>query len=71
MRDYIDVNSSFITSAGYDEQTKTMGVYFKSGSTYNYSPVTLEDWEGFKNAESQGQYLHSVIKQKYTGVQVS
>lgn len=57
--------SSTIVSHGYDPETQTMRVQFKSGGTYEYDGVSKEDYEAFGNASSPGGHLHAHIKPKY------
>lgn len=42
------VDSSNITSAGYDPQQRTMHVEFNSGKVYEYRDVPVEDWQAFE-----------------------
>ncbi len=55
-------NSSNLVSAGYDEGTETLRVQFKGGSEYDYHGVPAEMHKAFREAPSQGSYLHSIIK---------
>lgn len=61
------VVSSNVQSVGHDGD-KTMRVQFNGGRTYDYSPVTSEEYEGIKGAESVGRALQPIIKggDKYT-----
>lgn len=56
------VQSSNISSIGYDETSKALEVTFKSGGKYTYSDVPKEKFEAFKSAKSVGSYFHSAIK---------
>jgi hypothetical protein len=62
----IEVASSMISSAEYDEETQDLDIYFPNGKIYRFSLVPLEIVEGFKNASSQGKYFNANIKGKYT-----
>lgn len=69
-RDYFTAESNFIESAGYDSQTSILGIKFKSGEVWNYSPVPAGVWEGFKGAASKGVFFHAYIKSRYSEMQV-
>ena len=58
----IESNSSLIDAIGYDEETKTMRVRYKSsGSTYEYSNVPKESFEAVLNADSKGKELRKQV----------
>ena len=69
-RDYIAPNSSFIQSAGFDDQTNILGIRFKNGEAWNYLQVPVTTWEQFKAAASAGAFFHSFIKNNYSSQQV-
>jgi hypothetical protein len=66
----ITVDSSNISSIGYDEGSSTLEVEFKNGAVYQYFDVPLNLYEGLKNASSTGQYLAQHIKGYYRYVKV-
>ena len=57
-------DSSTIEASTYTYKTKELFVTFKH-ATYLYSNVNVEDYEQFRNAESQGRALNQFIK-KYS-----
>lgn len=62
-----DVESSQINAIGFDPETNTLAIQFKSwrgevGSTYHYANFTAEDFEAFKSAESLGRHFGQHIK---------
>lgn len=59
------VQSSTIVSAGYDPNTETMEIAFKSGGMYQYAGVPLPIYRAFRQAVSQGIYFHGHIKGKF------
>lgn len=59
------LNSSVIQSADYDQASKRLTLTFKSGASYNYTGVSLGDFEGLTRAESAGKFFHEVIKPTY------
>lgn len=58
-------NSSQVGSFGYDAESKTLAVTFKSGGTYHYHGVTADDFEDMKTADSVGGFLGRRVKGKY------
>lgn len=60
------VESSQIHSIGYDPETNTLAIRFKSrggpGSLYHYSNFTVDDFTAFSNAESKGAHFGKYIK---------
>ena len=53
--------SSTIEASTYDFKTNELIVTFKH-ATYSYSNVNVEDYEKFRDAESQGKALNEYIK---------
>ena len=53
--------SSNVTSIGYDPETKTLEVAFKSG-TYRYENVSPEKYQALMAAPSKGKHIHTSIK---------
>ena len=68
--DRIPVDSSNISSIGFDEDSSTLEVEFHSGAVYQYFDVPLAVYEGFIEADSKGQYLAQHIKGYYRYVKV-
>ena len=54
-------DSSTVEGSTYDFKTKELFVTFKHAS-YVYSNVNVEDYEKFRDAESQGKALNKYIK---------
>jgi hypothetical protein len=67
----VKVESSQIEAVGYDEETGTMCVVFKShnpavaGSMYDYKDVPAEEFERFMKSESKGKHFGEFIKPRY------
>ncbi|MEQ8935461.1 MAG: KTSC domain-containing protein [Amphiplicatus sp.] len=59
------VDSSNIEAVGYDAESQTLQVEFKSGATYQYFDVTQELFDGLMIAPSVGKYLNDHIKGTY------
>lgn len=58
------VESSQLKEIGYDAETQTLEVEFKSGTggVYRYANFTQGDWDAFNAAESKGSYFIQNIK---------
>ncbi len=63
------VQSSQVAAVGYDPETKTLAVQFKSKATgetpvpvYHYPGVTIETHDEFIRADSVGTYFGAKIK---------
>ena len=56
------VKSSTIESIGYDGDTKTLRIKFKSGATYDYADVPYETHADLMSAPSIGKHFHSMIR---------
>ena len=58
----VTVQSSMITSVGYDRGSATLEVEFRESGIYQYYGVPPELHEGLLNAGSKGSYLNQFIK---------
>lgn len=60
--------SSWIRSAKFYSCDGAIGFFIlqTDKKTYYHQDMSLEVWEGFKNAESFGTYYNSFVKNKYT-----
>lgn len=61
----VDINSSNITSAKYDTETKDLTINFKSGFIYDFYDIPWELFTKFRLSESQGKFFNSQIKNKF------
>jgi len=61
----ISVNSSNVSSVGYDANSQTLEIEFNNGGVYQYSGVPESVYEGMIGAESKGKYFHANIKNTY------
>ena len=65
------VNSSMITSIGYDPSTGTLEIEFKTdGAVFQYFDFPEHMWNEFEYAESHGKYWHSNIKNQFREARV-
>ena len=61
----IEVTSSNLLSVGYDPETETLEVEFRSGGTYRYSGVPISEYQALMGAASHGSYFHRNIRDRY------
>ena len=59
------VDSSSLSSMGYDPRSHTLEVEFHNGGVYRYLDVPEEEWSGLRAADSLGRYLNSRIKPRF------
>lgn len=62
------VESSNIAAIGYDAESRTLQVDFKTGKRYQYQNVPPETFAEFKAADSVGKYLAAQIKNAFLAV---
>lgn len=68
-RKYIE--SSMITSIGYDSSNAVLEIEFKSnGQVWQYFDFPESEWYQFENTESQGKFFLKRIKNQYSESQV-
>jgi hypothetical protein len=60
------VSSTSIHAIGYDRQSNTLEVEFKSGRVYRYFDVPPDVFEAFLHSDSHGQYFITTIRDTYT-----
>ncbi|MDR3128506.1 MAG: KTSC domain-containing protein [Bifidobacteriaceae bacterium] len=65
------VNSSNISTIGYDPQTQTLEIEFHSDSVYQYSNVPQNIYNNLKSANSHGKYFNEYIKNTYSTQKIS
>lgn len=67
-----EVDSSNIAKIGYDGETQTVRVKFKSGIYWDYAPVPAEQYQALSEAESVGRFFSSTIRTNpnYTATRV-
>jgi hypothetical protein len=62
MNNRIPVDSSNISSIGFDEDSNTLEIEFHSGAVYQYFDVPLNIYQGIMEADSKGQFFAQHIK---------
>lgn len=64
------VDSSAISSVGYDERRSVLEVEFSSGAVYDYLDVPPKVWKGLLRAPSKGKFVSSRIRDRYPFVRL-
>jgi hypothetical protein len=59
------VDSSNLLQVGWDEETETLYIQFKSGGLYSYEAVPEAVYIGLLTAASKGRYFWSNIRDIY------
>ena len=58
----VPVQSSIIFAIGYDPETRTMEIDFKTGAVYQYEQVPPELHKDFMESSSKGTFFHFNFK---------
>ena len=61
----IPISSSFLAAIGYNAETQTLEVEFKSGRIYQYIGVEPETHKAMMGADSVGTFYSRAITGKY------
>ena len=64
------VDSSNIERIGYDSNSSTLRIEFKSNRTYDYSNVPENIFNEFRDASSVGSYHNRNIKNLYSYTEI-
>ena len=59
------LKSHNIAAIGYDSETQTLAIEFRSGGTYEFYDVEEQVFEGLRSASSHGQYFQNTIRGRY------
>jgi lysyl-tRNA synthetase, class II len=65
MRHGQSLNSSALSSAQYDDETRELELTFSSGQTYTYHDVPKDVYDGLVSSSSPGRYYNEAIKDIY------
>lgn len=61
----VQLISSNIDSAAYDDESSTLVIAFKGGDTYQYENVPRAEYDALLAAQSPGSFFFQRIKGKY------
>ena len=65
-RPWVEVRSSNVKRAAYDDARRELYVEFNAGATYVYADVPLEIYTGLLAAQSAGGFLAARVKGTYS-----
>ncbi len=60
------IESTMMTSIGYDPQSSTLEIEFNSGEVWQYFDFLESSWYEFESSESKGKFFHREIKNQYS-----
>ena len=63
--DRIPVESSNVSSIGYDAASNTLEVAFHNGSVYQYADVPASVYHAFMEAPSKGRFVHQHLTNQF------
>lgn len=64
-RTQVQLNSTVLRSASYDEDTQELDIGFQNGRHYTFYHVPPNVFEGLQTTSSPGNYFNSEIKGRY------
>ncbi len=64
------INSTNITSVGYDEKNQLLEIEFRTGRIYRYSSVPPYIYAGLMKSTSHGKYFLTKISNVFAHVEV-
>jgi len=64
------VDSSSLSSLGYDARKHLLEVEFRNGGIYRYLEVPETEYEALRHADSVGRHLNQEIKPFYSVIKV-
>lgn len=67
---FVPVNSSNIESVGYNEESQSLMVKFRSGSSYAYDGIPQSVYDAFMASDSKGRFFSAYIRGKYPTTQL-
>lgn len=62
--------SSMMASAGYDPATRVLEIEFARGVVYHYFDVPLDVYQDLVDADSQGRFFHTRIRDRFASQRV-
>jgi hypothetical protein len=60
-----NLSSSVIARVAYDEEERSLSIWFRETGRYIYSDVPKAIFDGLKKAPSAGRYFNQCIKRRY------
>src|SRR5438874_2741389 len=64
------VSSSMLRRVRYDPKSGFLDVVFRTGETYRYKDVPLDEYHKLMKAESQGKYMQTHVIDRYETIRL-
>ena len=61
----VRLSSSMMASAGYDPAGRVLEIVFATGVVYHYFDVPLDVYQDLVDADSQGRFFHTRIRDTF------
>jgi hypothetical protein len=69
---YVDLfESEAIAKFAYDLGTRRLVIFFQSGGVYEYQGVPRTVFDGFRAAQSKGEFFQSAVRSQFTSQRLS
>jgi hypothetical protein len=62
----VELKSTSLHAATYEEQSSFLELEFRSGASYRYSGVPAQTYQELMLAESKGRYFNQHIRNRFT-----
>ncbi len=62
---WVELNSTGLRAAAYQDQLALLELEFRSGATYQYFGVSEQTYQELLLAESKGAYFHRHIRDRF------
>ena len=66
----VPVESSAVAAVGYDPESETLEVEYRSGRVYRYAAVPFGVVQDLWSAPSVGRFVHANVRDRYAYVAV-
>jgi hypothetical protein len=66
----LEVNSSLVKSANWDDISENITVTFHNGHKYTYPNFTYDDYQSFSTATSKGQWFGKNLKNREYSIHI-
>jgi len=67
----VDLNSTLLQAATYQDQSTFLELEFRSGAIYRYLGVPAQTYQELLRAESQGRYFNQHIRNRFPHVKTN
>ena len=60
-----EFDSSAIRRAAYEDEARTLDLWYAGGDRYRYFDVPMDDYRALRSAPSAGEYVNRAIKPRF------